>query len=67
MTKETAKDIANTHKQITQAENQAKNLENMLGDFEAKLDSILHEAQQLDAIECMRSLSDSEPNVKDTK
>ncbi|CAK9439522.1 uncharacterized protein LODBEIA_P36220 [Lodderomyces beijingensis] len=47
MTQEQPVDIADTYKQLTAAETQATNLEKMLDAFEAKLDSILQEAEGL--------------------
>lgn len=46
MTQE-SQDIANTYQQITEAEKQASKLELMLDSFEAKLDSILKDAENI--------------------
>lgn len=47
MTQEPSVDIANTYKELNEAEKQASKLELMLDSFEAKLDSILHDAENI--------------------
>lgn len=39
--------IADTYKQLNEAEKQATNLEKMLDEFEAKLEAILQEAEHI--------------------
>ncbi|KAI5952115.1 hypothetical protein KGF57_004207 [Candida theae] len=51
MTQEPSVDIASTYQQINEAEKQASKLESMLDSFEAKLDSILKDAENINSTE----------------
>ncbi|EMG49377.1 hypothetical protein G210_5856 [Candida maltosa Xu316] len=47
MTQDNPADIADAYKQLTAAEKQAENLEKWLDSFEAKLDSLLQETEDV--------------------
>ncbi|KAI5966926.1 uncharacterized protein KGF55_000335 [Candida pseudojiufengensis] len=65
MTQEQPVDIGDTYKQIAAAEQQATKLENALDAFEAKLDSILKEAESINKPDAVDNSSSNKTGTVD--